>query len=565
MSALGLLLAGLEVRGQAAHADGGVLTVRPYLSIDGAEVRPAPVNISPEPGKLTADWVATRAAVVSFGIALESDTVVPLSPGMPEVAAGALRRPAVTRYPYDWTWRRKNNVLNCPRLILPGVMVDGTVYVVDTHELWSLRLERTDAGRVRALLLQHTVSNDGGDIARPQRVVRAGERMTFTVHTFRDVASANRARFGDHPPLRGTMTQPAYRGWTGTPLTEAQYRRIAERLAGVVDMVLVREDRVRPRLPPLFHEQGLKVFSYQYLGALRRNSCQLNPQLAADIGLKDAQGRLYTAPTSPDGAWLLCDIRREEVLERFVTNACAAIEAGFDGVFLDGYPFWADAEGKRGGSVPGVDRSLAYARWRLLHRVRHAIKAADPDARLGALANQYYDALGEADLVTKELMYCAWGTFARQFSDRVTLVNSQRDVGYETQQAPFIPAKVMYGVKGYSPISVQTCLHLLRRPSGLFYLGMGDFFPSRYEQWLEAIRAIATERDLYIASIEPVTAWVRFEGLSTISADIACKVTFSVPVCVRGKVSQHATRSLDMQPGIRYDIRDDCCATDGGE
>ena len=94
---------------------------------------------------------------------------------------------------------------------------------------------------------------------------------------------------------------------------------------------------------------------------------------------------------------------------------------------------------------------------------------------------------------------------------------------------------------------------------------MGDFFPSRYEQWLEAIRAIATERDLYIASIEPVTAWVRFEGLSTISADIACKVTFSVPVCVRGKVSQHATHSLDMQPGIRYDIRDDCCATDGGE
>lgn len=537
--------------------------VRAYLAVDGQETEPVRVRLTRDQERTTVVFGPEREGVYSFGVSIEAPEIVALAPGLPSYRAASLPEPVVLRYPYDWTWHGKRNVLNArPRLVMPGIKAGGRVYLADTHELFSVKLERAGKVRVRALLLKHRVHNDGGDVAAADLRLRVGQRGQLDVLSFEDLAQANEARFGIAVPMKGRATQAAYRGWISASLTEAHYGKIAGKLKGTFDYVIVREVQCHDWLPPIFHAHGIKALSYQYLGALRRYSSQVSDAVERQMGMSDAVGGLYTAPRSPDGAWLLCDIRRSEVRRRFVQNARDAIRAGFDGVFLDGYPFWVDATGRRGGNAPNATCSLAHARWLLLREIRNAVHEADPDAKLGVLGNQYYDSLGEADFIVKERMYFGWDDFARQFDDRRTLVMQDFDVPFEEGQAPYAAKNVMYGVKGYSPISVQTCLHFLRRPTGLLYIGLGDFFPERLDDWLNALLAVATQDDLYITAIEPRSCRVHFAGLDTMWSDASCAVRFSMPACVateeHDEKHHHQVRQLQMTARTRYRVLREC-------
>lgn len=508
---------------------------------------------------VTVRFVAPADGVYRVGIALSALAVTPLAPGLREYRAADLADPLVLRYPYDWTYVGARNVMNPPRLAWPGVGIGGRVYLVDTHELTAIHLQ-PDGGQVRALLLAHRYQNDGADAATPDLSLRAGETVELRLEIFDSLAAARAARFGEHPEITGTMTQCAYRGWTATQYGPEQYERIAGALAGHYDPVIVREVEAHQWLPPIFHARGTRVLAYQYLGALRRFSAQVTDDSEAQIGMTGSGGDRYTAPTSPEGPWLLGDIRRPEVRAIFVARAVAAIEAGFDGLFLDGTNFFADGTGRRGGNVPGAEHSLAWAQWKLLSEIRAAVRAANPDAIVGTLGNDPYDALGEADFALKERMYFGWEPFARELPDRGTVVSMGYDTAFEAGEAPLMPTHLVYGVKGYSSISVQTALHFIREPTGAVYLETGDHTPATLDLWLDVMARHATE-DLYVTAIEPPEVALHFTGLYTVRAGADCRVTLSRPACLadsEGRCLAHQVTTAALSAGVSYRLLHDC-------
>jgi hypothetical protein len=547
--------------GRATTADADV-EPHPYLVIDGREAEPAAVGMERTDARITLALRAPRDGSYCFGLALEAATVTALAAGRPEYSAEALQESLTLRYPYDWTYQGSRNVLSVrPRLVMPGVAAGGRLYLMDTHELAAVRLEPTEAGLLRALLLAHRFHNDGGDAATAELRLRAGDRVRLDILVFDGLADANRSLFGTAEPMQGRMTQTAYRGWTARSFGEEEYREAARRLADAFDYVIVREVGIHDWIPPIFHQRGIKVIAYQYLAALRRYSAQVPEEREAALAMTGSGGQLYTAPTSPGGAWLLLDIRREQMRELLVARARAAIEAGFDGIFLDGTAFFADAAGRRGGNVPEADHSLAWAQWKLLSETADAVHAAAPGAFLGVLGNHYYDSLGAADFVVKERMYFAWDDFAREFDQRRTSVGQEFDLAWEDGQAPYVLKNLAYGVKGYSPISVQSALHFIRRPTGLFYMEPGDFLPDRLDAWLDTVLAIATQDDLYITSIDPPDCRVHFEGLATVWADQDCTVEFSRPACLlaeSGECQQHQVNKAQLPVHRRYQVVRDC-------
>ena len=544
----------------ALAASGASPDVEPYLTLAGREIRAEGVKLVRIGDRRRVSFTARQAGEYTVGLSVEARELTPLTPSREAIKPGALTGAIELHYPYDWTWRGSGNVLNRrPRLVMPGVEAGGEVYIVDTHELCAVRIEPTDRGTLRARLLKHRYHNDGGDAASATLPLEAGERVQFDVRVFDTVAEANRARFGERKALRGKIAQAAFRGWAGKGLSREGYGRIARELKGSIDYMIVREIVPHAWIPPLFHKQGLQAWHYQYWGALRRHSTQVPDGLPDKIGLRDTAGRLYTAPTSPKGAWLLCDIRRKDVRHILVANARTAIEAGFDGVFLDGYAMWADATGRRGGYAPHAAYSLHHARWLLLREIVAACRAVRDDAVIGVLGNQYYDTQGEADCIAKERMYWSWVKFARHFDMRETRIRQDLDVAFENGDAFYAAKNVAYGFKGYSPWSVQSARHFVRWPTGLNYFGTGDFFPDRLADWLASIKAITRDGEPYIRAIDPASAYVSFEGRDTMHSAEACTVRFSAPVCAfRDGRHAHRVKELALQPGIKYRLAAEC-------
>ncbi len=534
--------------------------VRAWLAANGREADPGAVALEQTDGATVARFEAPADGTYSVGVALVAPSIMPLAPGLQEYSAEDLDEPLTLPYPYDWTYAEKRNILNLPRLAMPGVVAGGSVYLIDTHDLSGVRLAATEDGRVRALLLAHRYYNDGADAATPELKLQAGDRVELRVQVFDSLPAANLARFGEGRDISGTMMQVAYRGWTATEYGAEQYGKIAAACAGVYDWVIVREIGTHDWLPPIFHERGIPVMAYQYLGALRRYSAQVTEATEATLGMPGSGGALYTAPYSPDAPWLLADIRRPEVREVFVRRAVEAIEAGFDGIFLDGTNFFTDDTGRRGGNLPQAEHSLAWAHWKLLAEIREAVHDADADAILGVLGNDPYDALGEADFVLKERMYFGWEPFGPELAGRNTRVSMEFDIGFETGEAPLTPKLLVYGVKGYSSIAVQTALHFVRNPTGLWYLGTGDHRPETLDEWIEVIVAHATE-DLYVTTIDPPDRVLHFEGRDTVWADEDCRIELSRPACLAadggGRTGAHGT-AFHLEAERKYRILREC-------
>ncbi len=552
-----ILIAAASVPGHAT------CDVSAYLARNGEEIDTSQMRLEHVDGRITLAFEAGEDGIYQVGLAIVADMLTPLAPGLEQYAAEDLAEPVTLRYPYDWTYVGERNVLNLPRLAIPGVLAGGDAYVVDTREMTAAVLERGDDGRSRTLLLAHRYSNDGADAATPDLALKAGESIRMEVRVFDDLRAAARARGGSPRGIDGTMVQVAYRGWTAQTYGEAEYAKIAETLEGVYDWVLVREVDSHDWIPSILHERGLKALHYQYIGALRRHSDQVTDEMPQTIGMRGAGGEVYTAPCTPDANWLMGDIRRPEEREIFVENAVGAIEAGFDGIFLDGTIPWPDSTGRRGGNVPDAQHSLIWAQWKLLSEIVAAVHEAHPDAVVGCLGNDYYDALGEADFVLKERMYFLWDDFARQFTDRATKTRMTLDVGFETGEAPLYGAPLVYGVKGYSSIAVRSGMGFMREPTGRWYLGTGDHFPDTLDEWLATVVAHASD-GLRITRIEPENAWLHFEGRDIIYAGEDCRIEVSQPVCladVEGECLNHQETGFELGPDTRYRILHDC----GGE
>jgi hypothetical protein len=535
--------------------------VEPYLALNGEEVDASVVRIERAGDRLSLQFEAPETGVYRVGLALTADAVQPLAPGLEEYAPGDLEEAVTLRYPYDWTYVGRRNVLNYPRLAIPGVLGGGQAYVMDTHDLTAATVEPTEDGRVRALLLVHRYTNDGADAATADLALEAGERVALNVDVFDGLRAAAEGRAADgRDPGDATMVQVAYRGWTLQKYGEAEYTKVAAALEGVYDWIIVREIGALDWIPPILHEHGLKAIHYQYIGALRRHSDEVTEEMPETIGMKGAAGDLYAAPHSPDGNWLLADIRRPEIREIFVQRAVDAIEAGYDGVFLDGTIFWPDSTGRRGGDVPDAEHSLAWAHWKLLGEMAAAIHAVDPDATLSCLGNDCYDALGQADFVLKERMYFAWDEFAREFNERETKMRANLDVSFETGEAPLYGVPLAYGVKGYSPIAVRSGISFLREPTGLLYLGTGDHTPPTVDEWLTTVVDHARP-GLHITTVDPEHIWLHFQGRDQFYAEADCRIEVSQPACLAdpdGVCQVHQATEFDLEADRRYRLLESC-------
>ncbi len=552
------LMLALAAVSAIAHADDAALS--PYLTRGGQPVDASLVKMTEHEAGVSLSFTAPDDGVYQIGLAIAAPAVTLLSPDQRE----GLAEPLVLRYPYDWTVATKRNVMGwATRLVMPGAIAGDRLFLVDTHELTSVRVEATADG-VRALLLSHRFVNEGWDTATPDLELAAGDEVALEVLTFGSIAEANRARWGENPGLQATMVQSAYRGWTANFMSDDGYREIAQRLAGIFDWLIVRETEARPELPPILHERGMKAIAYQYLGALRRYSTQVAAEDEVALGMTGSGGEVFTAPRSPDGAWLLLDIRRPEMRDLCVARAVAAIDAGFDGIFLDGTNLFADAAGHRGGNVSDAEHSMAWAHWKLLSEITVAVHAANPDAIVGCLGNNWYDAINAADFGLKERMYFSWGNFDRDFTKRVIAVRSDLDLHWEDGQAPYAAKGLAYGVKGVTPIGVATARHFVRRPTGLEYTDTGDMLPEDVPAWLDVVTTITTG-DLYLTAIEPEGCTAHFAGLDTFWADEDCHVTTPRPACLldeAGACQTHQSTAFDLKAGIHYRLVTNCAAAD---
>jgi hypothetical protein len=472
---------------------------------------------------------------------------------------------------------------------MPGLKADGQIYLVDTHELFSLRVEPCAKGNIRALLLAHRFFNEGGDRATSELHLRAGEKRQFVVRIYKDIPAVNQDRFGAHVlTMKGYMTSLDFLEYAEDTaresdsffsaagkgdgiccrnLTAAEWSMAARKLEGVFRYAVIR-DKISSIVAPPFHQHGELVYHYEYLGAWRRHSPDVTPEIEKNFALRDVKGQLYMAPRSPDGVFLLMDIRHPEVRARFVNDARAAVRAGFDGIFLDGWPFWSDATGDIGGNVPSATESWAYARWQLLVETKAAMRAENPKATLGILANHYWDSLGIGDWLMKEFIYGGWYSVERPSGNsRVGMYQPetgtrifQRRDGYE-DEAVYAPAPIAYGAKGFSPIAVQSSLHFIRHPSGLFYVEAGTFPASAMGRYIDTIDADVKQADLYVTNIEPETCVVQFEGSAIMSSKARCTVKFSCPVCVvqleNGKPAA-GIEDFTLEPGVRYKVSREC-------
>ena len=547
----------IPVRAPAETLATDPVHLTPYLMIDGQERAPEPaVRVTQRGEAVTATLETPVDGTYRFGIAVEADVIRPMSRSPYRYPPDDVSGPGTIRYPYDWTYRKQGNVLNRPRLVLPGVHAGGKLYVLDTHEMTAISFD-AHGDDARALMLLHRFYNDGGDAASPDLPLRAGQRRQLSLRVFDSIQAANAARFGPTRPMRGLVIHPYYKLWTDVRLGPQQYGRIADAFSGLSDFVVVREIDAEDWIAPIFHDRDIRTFAYQYTGGLRSNSIQIDDELEREIGLSDSEGRRYAGPESPSGAWTLCDIRRPEVRALFVENARAAVEAGFDGVYLDGYPIYPDATGRRGGHAPGARMSRIHARWLLLREIKQVMLAVNPDARLGVLGNHYYDALGAADFIMKERMYFGHDHKGEHFMDDRTHVCQDLDVWVEEELAPYITTNVCYGAKGFSPIAVQSAAHFVRRPREMRRVGMGDFYPWRLERYLDSVVDCAGQTDLYLSRIEPSANRVHFEGRTVIWTDAPTTVDFSRPAWIienAEDVRPDSTTRLEMRSQARYQV-----------
>ena len=123
-----------------AHADDAALS--PYLTRDGQPADASLLKMTEHEAGFSLSFTAPDDGVYQVGLAVAAPAVTLLSPDQRAYTREDLAEPLVLRYPYDWTVATKRNVMGwATRLVMPGAIAGDRVFLVDTHELTSVRAE----------------------------------------------------------------------------------------------------------------------------------------------------------------------------------------------------------------------------------------------------------------------------------------------------------------------------------------------------------------------------------------------------------------------------------------
>jgi hypothetical protein len=222
---------------------------------------------------------------------------------------------------------------------------------------------------------------------------------------------------------------------------------------------------------------GASPAYYLFMGAVATRDG--DARQLAPLMLTDSAGKPHLAPYShkSKGHWHLLDITQKPARDAFIARAVEALQNGYEGIFMDGAFLWNMPNGHVGGDNPGAAISHNHARHILLRDMKAAMRAVNPNARLGLLANRYMEYMHYADYVVREGTSIRWSN--------VRAAPHQRAVAYHPSGKPqkswharygrLATTPVFFACKGPSPVLVRSCRQTIGVPADGFYYDSGDW------------------------------------------------------------------------------------------
>lgn len=454
---------------------------------------------------------------------------------------------ATTRYPYDWTEAQQRAVRDAESII-PGVKAGGLYIVYDTPKLGAL-VATMDPGSFRILFPVFHGYNAMGDKARGTADMTAGAAEAMRIYHHAGLAHIQDQRFG--APARKAMAgaeiaQFVPKAWAPSPGVIARNAFIAapeqalcgqpergkgrpcfptadELTAFAVAMpparsiVLARLALPTPEAARAIRRGGASPHYYMFLGALSYRDA--DPAFRPEWRLIDSAGKPHMAPYSDksDGHWMFLDLTQKPARDFFVGRALEALDAGYEGIFMDGGFLWNMPNGLVGGDNPKAALSQYEARHILLRELRQAMRARRPDARLGILANRFAEYMHYADYVSREGTSLQWDRGQQPLHERVITYDpaGRATAGWQSRYGRLIVQPVILACKGPSAVLVRSCRQTIGAPQAGFYYDSGDWHIHDSEIAAAMLSEIYGPGDLFVTRVED-DALVQGHGMSAI-------------------------------------------------
>lgn len=482
-------------------------------------------------------------------------------------------------YPFDW---REPNLLTlalftASDLVTPGASIDGAWFL--SKELGFSTIEtKTDGQSVSLKInkLRTVLSQYDGDLHTERYLLRRGGTISLDTSFSSNYGIAQSRRFGSYssPIMSGSLTHMQYRTWASPNfgLDANQLEYVSSNLAENIDHVVYRAYAPTTEIAASFKDKGLKLYFYQFLGAVRftgfsesgdletihgslpydwylygtdsRTSFDSELQSAAMMA---ADMSLSTDELKDHGGWLLLDIRRNEVREFLVSNAVEAIRNGWNGIFFDGPLDWLDDNLNSGGNGLAntylADERISWveARNRLLIETKIAIRLENRDSILGVLAPGIYatDIQNIADFTYRERINSNWVNIADDPRLRYSEVNRGISDFWETYSREYLRKNLYTSIKTANPTLARTGLKWFSddsRRNSLKAYEYGDFRISDSFEYSNSIGLQGFDGPI-IESVVPSESKIISKGYTKLEVTENSTISFdrAIPIWENGE------------------------------
>lgn len=442
---------------------------------------------------------------------------------------------ATTYYPYDWRTAGKRDVRHADSVI-PGFKAGRLNIVYDTPTLGAIALTRKP-GRIEALFPVYRHANDKGDKALARHDIAAGDGADMRVYVHAGLAHIQDTRFAvpDRKGMAGAhISQFVPKQWTPDPTvvdramlwrdpngrhcaakrpdagrpcfaTADEMRAFAAAMPKENSIVIARLALPTKAAATAIRQGGATPYYYLFFGAIGARDG--DPSFRdAGLVLEDSAGKPHMAPYSAKsrGNWFLLDLTRADARKYFVDRALEALDNGYGGVFMDGGFLWNMPNGKVGGDNPDATISQYHGRMLLMRELRDAMRARDPAARLGILANAYAEYMHYADWILREGTALHWRNVRALPHLREVAYRPNRKILeiWHSQYGRLIASPVFYACKGPNAVMIRTCRNNLGLDHAGFYYDSGDWDIHDSEIAAMLVRAAYAPGDLYVTRVE---------------------------------------------------------------
>lgn len=442
---------------------------------------------------------------------------------------------ASTHYPYDWT----KPVKKSPRAgdsIIPGFKAGRLNIVYDTRTLAQIYVTARP-GAVDGLFPFHRTRNKAGDEAYGRLHMRAGDTAEMRIFFHAGLQHIQDARFAA-PDRKGManarISQFVPRFWTPDPsvvdraaliaspegrhcaakrpdsgldcfATPEEMQAFADGMPDKNSIVIARIALPTADAAAAIKAGGAKPYYYLFFGAV--SSRDGDPSFReAGLVLTDSDGKPHMAPQSVKsrGNWFLLDLTQKAARDYFVGRALEAIDAGYEGIFMDGGFLWNMPNGRVGGDNPDAAISQYEGRMLLMQELRAAMRDRNPASRLAILANAYAEYMHYADWVLREGTSLHWRAVGKPPHLREMTYDPKRRAIVFFQQAygRLIQNPLMFSCKGPNAVILRTCQENLRVPHAGLYYDSGDWRIYNSELAAALLANAFAPGDLYVTRIE---------------------------------------------------------------